>query len=295
MYSDLSHTFYHGVVAAYEDYEKARDAPATGLSGHLRAAVNCVVAIYHFREHLPPAIKPSWGQLMRDCSDFELIRGVANASKHKSLTNPGLVSTAEKITQVTDVVRFEDEIGPYSHAQTLVEVKCNDGTSRWLDPAITSCLNYWGKLLKDAKVCNFQKRLPPVEPGSRLVHRSESARNMELQVMRGLSWSDTMRFSVWNYEKGEREAMDFSDGEISMQIYKPPELFLDVTYNHPQHGPIVASIELSKEEGQALHFSESDKERDTHLRELGDKYSEHIQNALNEKLKALEEAQRKTD
>ena len=285
VFDNLAIVFYNNVVAAYDEYVEHRDAPAAGQYRHLRTALAAATALYHFREHLPDSLSAPVGEFAQTSPNFALMQGVTNASKHKHVTRgQPLVAKADDITEVTVIVRYSDDEGDYSHAQTMIEVTCKDHTTRWLDPAITRVRNFWGKTLKDADVCGYKVRLEPEAPGCRFVSRAEATIKLKLEAMRGLDFRQSMRLLKFDNTVGSAVPIDLTGADLQFRIYKPPQMIVDVTMSHPKHGEVTASIPLTDEENIAFHRIESQTEHDSFREQLFRAHWSEIEQKLRDQL-----------
>ncbi|MBA3879269.1 MAG: hypothetical protein C0500_06100 [Sphingobium sp.] len=269
VFDSLAATFYHNVVAAYDEYVEHRDSTSAGRDRHLRTAVNAAIALYHFREHLPDILRAPVKDLELTSPDYALMQGVTNASKHKQVTRRSpLVAGAEDITEAIVIVRYSDEDGEYSHAQTIINVTCSDGVTRWLDPAITRVLNFWGATLQDAGVCGYNIRSEPEEPGRRYLSRGEASIELNLEAMRGLDFRQTMQLLRFDHALGYAIPIDLTGADMQFRIYKPPQHIVDVTMSHPKHGDMTASITLTDEENIAFHHIQTQADQKAFMERL---------------------------
>lgn len=244
--------------------------------------------LYHFREHIPDGIRPSISEIKRQCPEYELIRGVTNATKHKAPSQrKPLVANAADIIETTSIVRFQDEIGEYVHCQTLVEVRCSDGSLRTLDPALTRVLNYWGEFLARQGVCNFEARPEPGMPGDKHRTRDEASRQLNLEALRGLQFKHQCKFLEWDYEEGRARPVDLTGSTLEGRIYSPPRYTADLTMTHPAHGSISMEFPLTREESLEIFHATSEKEKELILERIATLRRADIEAALTEKLRSL--------
>lgn len=287
VFDNLAATFYNNVVAAYDEYIVHRDSSAAGRDRHLRTAVTAATALYHFREHLPDSLRALGKDIELNSPDYELIRGVTNASKHKEATRRRrLVERAEDIREVTVIVSYSDENGDYSHAQTKVDVSCTDSTTRWLDPAITRVLNLWGAILKDAGVCGYNARPEPEAPGRRYIVRDQASVQLSLEMMRDLNFRQSMQLLKFDNTLGRALPIDLTAADIQFRVYEPLQHIVDVKMSHPDHGEITASIPLTDEENIALHQVASGQGQDAFMERLFQTHRTEIERKFKEQLAA---------
>lgn len=253
MYRSVASNFYHNVVAAYDEYAANRDSPHSGRDKHLRTAIAAATALYHFREHLPGELKGKIGAI-EATPEYALVHGVTNAAKHGVVTKrQALVARASDVREVTVLILYSDDDGEYSHAQTMVQVKCTDGETRQLDPAIPRLLNRWGNFLRDLDVCDFVARPEFEVPGHRYLSRQEATTSHGLEVLRGLDFEQTIQPSYFDVDLGRAVPLDLTGAQMSLRIYKPPRQVLDVIMSHPDREDVTVSIPFSEEENAAFH------------------------------------------
>ncbi|MCD1589685.1 hypothetical protein K7H13_02780 [Qipengyuania citrea] len=248
--------------------------------------------LYHFREHIPEGIRPSISEINRQCPEYELMRGVTNATKHKALgRRKPLVTNAEDITETTSIVRFQDEIGDYVHCQTLVEVRCSDGSVRMLDPALTRALNYWGEFLARQGICNFEARPESSMPEDKHRTRDEASRQLNLEALRGLRFKHQCKFLEWDYEEGRARPVDLTGATLEARIYSPPKYTADLTMTHPAHGSISMEFPLTQEESLEIFRAASEKEKEVILDRIATLRRADIEAAFTDKLRSLPDAE----
>lgn len=286
MFDDVSTTFYHNIVAAYAEYVEQKKSSSAGRGRHLRTAIAAATALYHFREHLPESLRKSVEKLADTSPDYALVRGVANAAKHKRVTrSQSLVAGAEDINEVTVIVRYSDADGEYSHSETKILVKCTDGVTRWLDPAITRTLNLWGTMLKEAGLCGYTVRPEPEAPGYRHLSRQEARTSLNFEATRGLAFRQDFQFLRYDSDLRRAVEIDLTGGDIQLRIYKPPKHLLDFTMLHPEHGEVTASVSLTAEENAELHQIDSEAEREAFMERLFEAHQSEIELEVREQLK----------
>lgn len=285
MFDDVSATFHHNVLAAYEEYVAHRDSHSSGRNAHLRTAIAASTALYHFREHLPDSLQPSFSQVLQDCPGYKLINGVANAGKHKSLKNgKPLFKNANDVSELTVVILYQDERGEYSHSQTVIDVKCTDGIIRRLDAEITLVLNYWGELLNSLGVCNFTTRPVPPVLGSSYIALDEATLRFDLLALRGLDFKQKIQLLRFDIEAGCGVPIDLTDAKIVMNIYQSPKQIFDLTMSHPDLGDVTVSIPFSEIENHEYHCLNSDMEREMYMSRFCETHKSEIQKLLTDRL-----------
>jgi hypothetical protein len=281
VFDDLGELFHHGVLATYQEYEIARQHHAAGRSQHLRAAIDVATQLFHLREHLPTGHACSRKVVTAACPDYRLLADVVNAAKHGSLDRPTsdgppLVKSAEDIRELTVVTRYRDDSGEYSDAATWIKVRCTDGTERNFDVAITNVLNYWGAKLQRLGVLKQFRSFPlPSEPGSSFVPRA-AARNMNLELVRGVRFSPTFQLQQFDPDAGRSFPIDLSGSEIVMTFRKPPRVIFSVRASRPGHDDVVCDIDLSEEESIEYSLLQLPTELETFRAKMVEKYRDRL-------------------
>jgi hypothetical protein len=268
LFDDVAAIFYNNVVSAYEDYVAHRDSGSAGRDAHLRSAIEAATALFHFREHLPAGRQMSRGQVEKDCSDFQLVADVVNATKHRKLTKGRpFIKSAEDVQEYTVITRYADEQGEYSHVRTVVQVRCLDGTTRNLDLALTNVLNYWGGKLKEWGIVEYAARPVRVFPGARHVGRDE-ARSLNLEILKGLRFHQNMQLLKFNYDRGHVEPVDLTGAKMEFRIYKP-RYELNLTFTRRNTGQTIeVPFRLSEEESMHVHGLQTKEEQQEYLQQL---------------------------
>jgi hypothetical protein len=239
----------------------------------------------------PLLSKKTRPEVVADCTDYQLVADVTNATKHRVLNRdtsegPPIVRAAEDVEEVTVITRYEDEQGEYADARTLVMVKCSDGVRRNLDTALTNVLNFWGEELKRLGVVDYTQRPVPEPPGSRFVPRSE-ARPLNFEILQGLRWRQKFQLLKFDFSKGCSAPVDLSDVvKLEMKIYKP-RYVVDIVGNLPGFAePIKCSTELSEEQSFAVAALKTDAEREAYKNRLLVERQQEIRDAITAALQA---------
>lgn len=98
MYDDLKSYFVENILMLLKEYLKIKKSLKFATSNDLRTAINLSSALFHFREHFPSESKKSRREIGDNCSDYNLLGDVVNASKHKTIDNNNpIVSDAKNI------------------------------------------------------------------------------------------------------------------------------------------------------------------------------------------------------
>jgi hypothetical protein len=287
VFDDLGGLFYESVVSAYDAYAESRDGAKTGRNILLRNAVEAATALFHFREHLSPELSRTRPEVVLECPDYRLLADVANVAKHKVLTRQtsegaSLVSSAEDISELLVVTSYEDEAGEYSDARVQVTVKCSDGSSRNLDSAIVSVLNYWSGALSAAGAVSYPPRKAMEEPGSRFIPRAE-ARSPNFEILNSVRWTTLMQLRKFNAKEGRSDPVDLTGKNIEFNIYAPSYV-LNMTVTPSGAPPVTCALELTKEQSVAYDILTTDNERNDFLRRLVDERQTELQSKLSSAL-----------
>lgn len=281
MFDDVAITFYNNVVAAYDEYVANRDAASAGQNRHIRSAVTAAIALYHFREHLPDTLKPSYRAAIQACPEYRLVQGVANAGKHKSVDRlDPLVGSAADIRELIVCTRFCDDRGEYSDVQTKVIVACTDGKTQDLDPALTRVLNYWGDFLHSNGVVAFKERPEKPLPGHILVSRDDARMRFDLEALQGIDFRQNLQFQEFDQSAGIAMPLNLDGADIKFQLYKAPRQILDFTMTHPDFGAVTVSLEFTDAENHNYHGLQTDEEREEFKRTIISTRGSELQSLL---------------
>ncbi|CCG41830.1 hypothetical protein [Magnetospirillum molischianum] len=89
-------------------------------------------------------------QLIAECQEFNIIRDIADASKHARLYTQGkiprIISSSEQITRRPGLFHAPFGVGVFNQA-SWVMVKMDDGSSRPLLDAIEAVMKMWEEML----------------------------------------------------------------------------------------------------------------------------------------------------
>lgn len=247
-----------------QEVESLRRDDTSGTSRHLRAAVEAATALYHFREHLPPAHQKTRNVVSLSCPDYDFLGDVVNASKH-AVINQGkspLVKSAADLQERKIVTMYRDDDGDYSDHETIVIATCTDGMERTVGDALINVFNYWGQELKQMGVLHdFVARPIPPPPGSQFVPRSEAQAAANLRIIQGVRFALTLQVLQWDPMTQRSKPIDLTGCQASLRIYQPAYI-LDVTLTPPNGGePIQFALELTESEAQAVHCAPTDHAR----------------------------------
>lgn len=292
MFNDPAVLFHNNVMEAYRQYAavrdvKAQDGDLSGRDQHTRTAIELAAALFHFREHLPPAEARSRARVTAECPTYRLIADVTNAAKHRELSRQTadgspLVQSAEDITEQTVITEYCDEEGIYKDAQTMVFVKCTDGTERVLEEIIVETLNYFGGVIAKNGSIKFIN-LPSFDVRNRRYVDREAAEPMNLEMTQDIAWYKMMRFMKFIPEKMSSDPVDLTGAKMKM-IFKKVEYDVCLTLNAKDGRQITCNLELTDEETAKFHRLKTDQEREAFSRMLIAEHKAEIQGQISRAL-----------
>ena len=262
MFDDLASLFYHQVVTAFNEYNAERKRGTIGRSSDLRLAVNAASALYHFREHLPATSRPSKRELSGRCPDYKLLGDAANASKHGAIDrdSPQLTS-AENIVEELVLTKYQDTTGAYWHAEKVVLLHLNDGTTRELHDVMRNVFNLW---VDELHARGILPKLSAVAPDEFVVpvrSSDDGTSQIAAEIVQGLRFRQHVRLQEFNHETGVIQPIDLTGAQVRMRIYRPG-YEVDVSLRHESTGKeLTRTIELTPEESADLGRMTTDAER----------------------------------
>lgn len=173
MFDGLEALFLENALTAYNEFSKSIKSDQFGQSSDLRLAMNAATALYHFREHVPPASRETRSALASSCPDYDLLGDIVNAGKHSEVTRgTPRVKSAADIQEVIVMTEYEDADGPYQHERKTVEVELVDGSTRELQDILRAVLDMWIAELKAIGfLTGLQPAATPVDAGIRCAKR----------------------------------------------------------------------------------------------------------------------------
>ncbi len=262
---DLAAYFYQNTFLAYHQYVQVKNDRLMGEDKDLREAINAAVALYHFREHIPPPFQKSRAQLAVQCPDYDLLGDIVNAAKHNVLTHgtPQVVR-ADSIYQIMVCTKYKDQHGEYDHCKKVVEVKLVDGSTRDVYEVLTNVINMWFDELH--QIGAIDQRLPIQLQKQDIVTR-ENASNVDLQITQGIQWKQHMRFQQYNYETNEIEAVDLSDAENIVFTVRKPQTF-ELQLGDDSGLKATKQVQLTREQAGKLEQIEDANQRSQYLWEV---------------------------
>jgi hypothetical protein len=257
MSEEFEANFYHRVKEPYEAYLAIKNKPESGRRRDIRAATEAATALYHLREQLPPEHQHSWSRYAQMCSDYGLLRDVVDTTKHgrlvdqtRAICNPG------QIEEFIVVTEYEDESGPYKHADKSVRLNLTDGSIRDLLDVLTAVMNFWQDELHALGLINRMKnyQLPArVQP---LRREDCNGGEMGLAAVQGFAFKQSFALQRHNRSTGRLEPIDLTGANLEIGIFKS-QYCLDVTATQNGTGKkVTRTVSLSEVEWhhiQSLH------------------------------------------
>lgn len=220
--------FHDTVVLAYDEYTKQRNSGIAGRNADLRAITNAAEHLYHVREHLPDEVSATWKEICSRSADYALLGDIANALKHKKLTkgNPRLTNS-ENIYEETVVTTFEDKKGNYSHAETVVIAKLDDGTCHDVLDILTNVMNAWLTYFYEVGISSKKPKLFPIRNPHKIVKRKD-ARNHDFSLTKGVELTQRFKLQKFNYVTGKVEPVNLTGSKIEYRVYRKPIRIADL-------------------------------------------------------------------
>jgi len=272
LFDDVHAYFYENVLTSYKDYEDRQSESKTGLSIDLRKAIVSATSLFHFREYLPAEHKKSREELSGLCSDYDLLGDIVNASKHKKLTRQWkYLNSSTFIKELKIITMFEDKEGKYSYSEKIISVKLIDGTERNLFNILTNVLNMWYEYLHQIGVLPKKYYKSLHKPSFPLSRAECSDNKLDIEIMQGVRFTQTVRLQKYNYATQEIEIITPSDAKLKMHIYKPNyEVELKLVHKKSKE-EIIVPIKLTDKDMIEIDKLKSDQEIKIYLIELSRK------------------------
>jgi hypothetical protein len=266
VFDDLATYYHENVVDAFIAYrETSRDGVA-GRSRDLREALIAANALFHLREHLPKSSALSRTEVERRCPDYAILGDVANAAKHKSISNctphgAPLVNDAEELTEKILVIEYEDAEGVYRCTQKTVVATLVDGTERDLLEVLTGVINFWESYLHSIGVLTKQRAFV-FEPPIRYRTRAECEQvRLDFQAVQGRRFKQSIQLLKFDMSTGQARPVDLTGAQVVFRVYEQRFDF-DVSLRHEASGTEYRrTVVLSSEHGATLVGMASDEER----------------------------------
>lgn len=198
MYDDLKSYFVENILMLLKEYLKIKKSLKLATSNDLRTAINLSSALFHFREHFPSESKKSRRVIGDNCSDYNLLGDVVNASKHKTIDNNNpIVSDAKNIYEEIVSTKYIDNLGEYNHIEKTVIVKLNDGSERDLHEININVLNMWIRELKSLGI--LENTLEHKYKSNRIPRRNKNSGKLHMCAMQNLRFGARFKVQQYNY------------------------------------------------------------------------------------------------
>lgn len=272
MFDTTDTYFYHTVVADYLAYLDARKCKPFGSKHDLRTALTAATSLYHFREHLPASHKASVSEIALRCADYLVIQDVANVAKHRTLTKgKPRIRRAEDIFELLVSVSYEDKAGEYFDADKIVVIRLEDGSELDLSQALTNVINFWGAFLVEIGVRGTFKPFPRIGCAGEIHVPRDKARNVAMEIVRGLPFRAGIRSMKFNPALGRAEKIDLNQVTAARMTLRRRRFAVDVMLNDPRTGiEYKATLDLSENESERLAALQTTEDRDAFLKRLLD-------------------------
>lgn len=253
--------FTQNVLPACTAFFEARDQNRFGEKQLVRLGTTAASALFHLREHVPEALRPSKEELAERCPEYDLIADVANASKHAALTrgSPRL-RHIDQVSEVLIQTKYADDEGEYTSAQAEVWLTLDDGTVLTLASQINSVLEMWASILRTLGVGDFS--IPRASSIDRHIPRAE-AKPMPIEVLQGEERRLRFQLREFDYSAGVPRPVDLTGATLEFNVYKPP----DSATIHIKAGTSIVdfSVPLTREQAIAFAALPDDRERAAYL------------------------------
>lgn len=221
MYGDLKNYFYKKIVPEYKDYMESRENKVFKNNNDARIGLISAVSLYHLREHLPESMIKHDTFFVSKCSDYSLLRDLANVSKHKNINrNKPQISDLKNIKDFLICTVYQDVFGEFSKTVKEVEVTLDNGKIKLLSTILTNCMNMWGNYLYEENIITekhlFQSKYntPSREKDSKF----------DMGAIQGLTFSGfKMQLLKYNYQKKIAEPIDLTNANIQWRVYLPED------------------------------------------------------------------------
>ncbi|MBP8856441.1 MAG: hypothetical protein KBG60_00365 [Anaerolineaceae bacterium] len=215
IFAEIDAYFYEQVFLVFDAYRKVKEDYEMGLQNDKQAAIHACYQLFHFREHLPNSVNIS--ELAKRCGDFELVRDVANISKHSKVNK--YKTNVKNIQEVLVITLFSDEFGEYVNQEKLVEIELIDGSKRNLLEVMTNVVNMWFDFLTEKGI---SKPRNPIVINTQCFVSREKAKHVNLSMVQGLQFTQNFRVQFFNKDKNLIEPVDLGGMDnIIFRVYKP--------------------------------------------------------------------------
>ena len=240
------------VVPTYRAFFRARAENRYGEYQLVAKGVDTATVLFHLREHLSDAVRPSRGQLQARFPEYGLVADIANVSKHKTLDRASpQVTNASQISEAMVVTTYRDEQGEYQSAQAEVLVQLDDGTELVLANLLHSVFSMWCTELKALGVGDFHN--PEVSWSDSHISRHD-AKEAPIELLAGQARKLSFQFREFDYNAGVSKPKDLTGyTNASMNVYEFPKS-VPITLR-PDHDPsLEVEVDIPLQPDQAKKY-----------------------------------------
>lgn len=255
--------FNENVLRSYTDYKTAADKRSAGRGNDLYLAKKAAENLYHFREHLPN--KPGYKAIKNKCPDYQLVRDITNASKHKNLdkpkpgTDPPLIQDLDSIYECLISTTYQDFEGEFRDSHKGVFIKLLDGTERDFFEIATNVINMWCTELHSIGVLEKSRKFEYARRKEPLT-RSECDMSFGLNFERAAPARLTIKMLRYNYKKQTLEPENISDKDFKFAVYDKDTCIAEVKLVGPDDY-VTFELKLSQSEATEFQSYKTDEER----------------------------------
>ena len=251
MFGNCRDYFQQMVVPTYRAFFKARAENRYGECQLVAKGMDAATVLFHLREHVPSSARPSRTQLQTQYQDYGLIADIANASKHKVLTqaNPR-ISDASQISEIMVVTEYRDELGSYTSAQAEVRVMLDDGTEVDLAQLLHSVFGMWCTELKMLGVGDFHN--PQDSWFDSHIARSD-AKEAPIEQLAGEARKLSFQIREFDYDADASKPKDLTGKSFSLNVYKYPET-VPITLRSNDDPNLAVEIDVPLRQEQAEQY-----------------------------------------
>jgi hypothetical protein len=214
-------SLYHDVCIPFEELKSI--AMARKFDGGwkiLSTTKSLSIALYHFIETLGTAEGCSYNKIRRTCTDLNLIREIANLSKHAGTigANPSITSI-ESLHPTLEIIEYVDESGDYQHSRIRLMLNISNGSTRDYLEILSNCINS----IIDCLHAHSHPRLKEVSPPSTpdYVTRLEASTNLDLEGIKGFALNLGVEVKTYDSVNKKVNPKNLEGLKLEMRIYGP--------------------------------------------------------------------------
>lgn len=274
MFDDLFAYYHENVVSAFIAYRDTSRNAVVGRSHDLRMAMIAANALFHLREHLPKSGRLSRKNVELACPDYALLGDVANAVKHKLLTNDTphgvpLIKDASSIIEKILIIEYKDEKGIYRYIQKTVVIQLVDGSEKNFLHILTNVINFWELHMQKLGVLPTARTFS-FDGDVRARTRAEcNTDGLNFEIVQGLRFHQTMELLRFDNATGKATPIDLTGCEAIFRIYQPAEHDVDLYLTNDSSGKeFKTTISLTEDEILMLSRISSDADKQTYINSL---------------------------